>query len=348
MKIAYTVITADYFAHALALGDSLTKYNPDYMYVIGLVDRRDHFPEITFSSKYPVIEVAELQSPHFQGMNERYYLYELVWALKPFFGEYIVQKYQPEIMLYFDSDILIFHNFSSLEAQLKQNSIVLTPHVCSLVEEEKAIVQPNDVDFIKAGVFNAGFFGLKLPSLNSEKFLTWWKERLVYYGSSTISTGFYGDQKWLNLVFILFEEVHILKSPGYNVAHFNLHERRLTNRNGILYVNGQFPLIFYHYSGHDWKNPSVISKHNTKYVLEEREDLKEVLALYRHLLFENNVSLYSAFTCFYSQPNEERITWERKSEQEKNAIERIKSLEAELKTKTDNKRKKKTVFKGAF
>jgi len=41
MKIAFTICSLNYFAQALSLGESLNKTNPQYQYVIGLVDKID-------------------------------------------------------------------------------------------------------------------------------------------------------------------------------------------------------------------------------------------------------------------------------------------------------------------
>jgi lipopolysaccharide biosynthesis glycosyltransferase len=348
MKIAYTVVTIDYFAHAIALGDSLKKYNPDYEFIIGLLDKREAFPDIIFPSKYPVIEVEELSSPDFQGMNERYNLFELSCALKPFFAEYLVQKYNPEIVLYFDSDILIFHDFSHLEEILDKNAIALTPHVCSLINEGNSTTNPNDIAFITAGIFNAGFFGLNTTTDTSKKFLHWWKERLIHYCISNQGKGLFVDQKWLNLSFILFEDIHIIKHLGYNVAHFNIQERTLSIKNGSYFVNDLFPLIFYHYSGYDWKNPTIISKYQSQYTSEERKDLIDILLSYSKQLTANNVQFYSELKCFYGKIIEERIREERerieeeqrriREEQERiiNSFEKnIAHLENELQIKTE-------------
>ncbi len=337
MKIAYTIVTADLFAHAITLGNSLTKYNPDYVFIIGLLDKRTAFPEITFPTNYAVIEIEEIKNPYFQEMNERYTLAELAWSSKPFFGQYIEQTYQPDILLYFDSDIVIFHDFAPLETLLEENAILLTPHTCTLIEDVANIVHPNDAAFIKVGIFNSGFVGLNTKMDTSKKFLQWWKERLVQYCLSTIETGYFGDQKWLNLAVILFEKVHIVKHLGCNVAHFNLHERTLNNRDGQLYVNNEFPLIFYHYSGYDWKNPALISKHHGRYTLEEREDLRDVLFSYSQLLIENKVQLYSTLNCFYGTIILARIKEEneKRKEEEERLPKQLLRLEEELKKKTE-------------
>ncbi len=40
-KIALTICSINYLAQAKSLGDSLLKHNPEYTYLIGLVDRLD-------------------------------------------------------------------------------------------------------------------------------------------------------------------------------------------------------------------------------------------------------------------------------------------------------------------
>ena len=43
MKIAFTICSLNYFSQALSLGESLKKTNPQYEFIIGLVDKLDAF-----------------------------------------------------------------------------------------------------------------------------------------------------------------------------------------------------------------------------------------------------------------------------------------------------------------
>ena len=63
--------------------------------------------------------------------------------------------------------------------------------------------------------------------------------------------GLFTDQKWVNLAPCFFDEVTVLRSPAFNVATWNVTNRKATGslEQGIL-INGE-PLGFYHFSGFD-------------------------------------------------------------------------------------------------
>ena len=57
----------------------------------------------------------------------------------------------------------------------------------------------------------------------------------------------------------LFESVHVLTDPAYNVAYWNLHGRCVTV-DGCPWVNG-CPLVFFHFSGIEPEDMERVSKH---------------------------------------------------------------------------------------
>ena len=78
--------------------------------------------------------------------------------------------------------------------------------------------------------------------------------------------GMHVDQKWMDLVPGLFGEVFIMREPGYNVAYWNLHSRTVDLLNGRVRVNGK-PCYFFHFSGFDPLNISMVSKHQNRFTL---------------------------------------------------------------------------------
>jgi hypothetical protein len=61
----------------------------------------------------------------------------------------------------------------------------------------------------------------------------------------------YVDQRWLDLLAASSYTVGVVRDPGFNVAYWNLHERKLAlDDNGTWSVNKQ-PLKFFHFSGFD-------------------------------------------------------------------------------------------------
>jgi hypothetical protein len=126
------------------------------------------------------------------------------------------------------------------------NSILLTPHQVAQETDETAIVD-NEVCSLGYGVYNLGFVGIANDS-NGQAFSHWWSDRLSSYCYDDIARGLFVDQKWCDLVPALFDDVKILKYAGYNVASWNLSNRRFSiDGEGSILVNG-VPLGFYHFT----------------------------------------------------------------------------------------------------
>ena len=68
MTTVFTLCSANYLAHAKTLGDSLMEHNPDYHFVIGLVDRLPKELEPAYWHPYELISVEELGVPTFEEM----------------------------------------------------------------------------------------------------------------------------------------------------------------------------------------------------------------------------------------------------------------------------------------
>ena len=100
------------------------------------------------------------------------------------------------------------------------------------------------------GAFNFGFFAVK-NSKNGLDFARWWRDRLVDFCYDDIPNGLFTDQKWGDLVPGMFDGVLVLRDPGYNVATWNINNRKITiDENDKYWVNGS-KLKFYHFSGFD-------------------------------------------------------------------------------------------------
>ena len=82
MITVFTLCSTNYLAHAKTLGDSLRKTNPNYRFVIGLVDRVPAQLQSSFWQPYELIEVEELGIEGFAEMVQRYDVVELNTAVK--------------------------------------------------------------------------------------------------------------------------------------------------------------------------------------------------------------------------------------------------------------------------
>jgi hypothetical protein len=279
MKLAYTVCTLSHLAHARALGRSLQQTNPDYRFLIGLVDVIDEQLTPADHAPFEIIEVETLAIPEFDDMARRYNIVELCCALKPQFAHYLLAQYPATtLLLYFDSDILIFDRLTPIEAALTTAAIVLTPHITRPYDRPG---QPDETAYLNAGLYNAGFVGFR-PSASARAMLGWWQTRLLTQGYMNFGRGMFVDQLWLNYVPLFFRDVHILPHPGCNVAYWNLPERPLSRTAGGRFVlNETEPLVFFHYSGYHPDRPEDLSKYQSRATLSDNVALRQLVDTYR-------------------------------------------------------------------
>jgi lipopolysaccharide biosynthesis glycosyltransferase len=287
-------------AQAKTLGDSLKKTNPEIQYFIGLVDRLEG---ITFSEDhslpYTLLEVHQIGISQFDQMCEDYNITELNTAVKPYFFSYFFNKYkQAEKVIYFDPDIIIYQHLTQLLKKLDYHSAVVTPHICSPIEDTKT---PNELHHLNTGVFNLGFCAFR-RSTASLDFITWWELKLRDECKISLCEGLFVDQNWMNFVTLFLPDTYIEKDLGYNVAYWNLHERRFSQFEENYYINDTIPLIFFHYSGYDPRKPEELSKYQNRFRFDERMDLKSLFENYHTKLLENGNDYFRAFPCKYIKP----------------------------------------------
>lgn len=297
MKLAFTLCSNNYVAQAKTLGDSLVSHNPDYRFVIGLVDRQSRDVDYTHSLPHELVSIERIGIDGFDEFWKRYNIIELNTAVKPFFFDFIFQEYPAaESVVYFDPDIMVFGDLEGIEQELAEASIVLTPHILSPIPRDGCM--PDEETFLRHGVFNLGFLAVANKP-EGFRFLEWWaaRTRSACYVDST--RGLFVDQLWINLVPVVFGGVGISRNPGFNVAYWNLHERRMSNKNGIWLVNDSHPLVFYHFSAYNPQRPSAISAYQTRYSFETRPDLSALFKIYRKTLLANQYSYYTNFPCHY-------------------------------------------------
>ena len=296
-KIAFTICSANYLAQALALGDSLLAHNPNYQFIIGLVDEIDEAHPIVKSVNYTLIPIKEISIPNFNTFCAQYNITELNTAVKPFYFSYLFEKNEAvESIVYLDPDIFVYHSFELLEKHLVSNQIVLTPHITKPIKDNK---YPTETDFLNAGIYNLGFIALKRGN-ESLALIKWWKQRLTHLCKIDFEKGLFVDQLWLNFATLFYKEVFVLDNPGYNMAYWNLQERSLSkNEGGVYMVNSDHPLVFYHFSGYDLHKQYAISKYQNRFSFSDRKDLTPLFDKYHQNVMERGFDAFAAIPCKY-------------------------------------------------
>lgn len=306
MKIAFTICSNNYLAHAKTLGDSFLEFHPDVKFIIGLVDTFNPAFDYSFFSAFDIILVEEISVPNFEELNNKYNITELNTTVKPSYFHYIFKKYKATKVLYIDPDILVTSLFDEVFDALDSKNIVITPHMCSPIDDEFG---PNDYDVLGGGVFNLGFIGLS-DYKEVKIFIDWWHERVVKYGYGNPKKGMFYDQLWIHYVPCFFDNYYILKHLGYNMANWNLHERKITSQeNGNFIINEEYKLRFFHFSSYKFQIPDAICRYQTRFDFNSRPDLQQIFNLYSAKLKENKIDQISKLDVFY-YPNLHQLTAE--------------------------------------
>ena len=311
MNIIFTICSINYLAQAKALGESINKHNSNYTFLIVLVDKISQKPDIRSTSSSSIIEVEDLGIAELDAMCSLYNITELNTAVKPFAFHYFFDHFpEASTCIYFDPDILVYNPLTDLEILFKENDIILTPHITKPIEDEYF---PRETDFLNAGLYNLGFIALK-RSQNVFDFLHWWMSRLKDQCRIDFLNGLFVDQLWINFVPLFYKKVHILQHPGYNMAYWNLHERKLSGSDGNYFVNEVYPLVFFHFSGYKIEKPYALSNYQNRFNFIIRPDLTQLFIRYSELVADNHHSEFSKITCYYYPPEKKTIEAFKKKE----------------------------------
>lgn len=272
----FTIASTNYLAYARVLMHSVRLYHQDLDLHLLLADESDGRINAGIEP-FEVIEAVSLGIPDFRRMAFRYDIIEFNTAVKPFAFRFLLDKGYKKV-IYFDPDILIYHDLQHLFHLMDQYSIIVTPHMTVPLPTGDTST-PSEQSCLSSGTYNLGFLALT-ASEDANSFCDWWCEKCLTDCYCEIETGLFVDQKWMNLVTAYWSTVHVLRHQGYNVAYWNLHERRI---DGNL-INGAVPLIFFHFSGITVNDLDRLSKYQNRFTLSSRSDLKHLFLGYRELL----------------------------------------------------------------
>jgi hypothetical protein len=297
MKIAYTVCSLNRLGQVITFGESLLRHNPDYHFVIGLADELNGRINVDDYTPFEFIPLSALHLPNQHELTGQYTIFELSCALKAYYGSHLLKKYQPEIILYFDTDICIYDKLTPIEEVLTDGSIVLSPHFVTPVPADGKY--PLERDVLGSGLYNGGFVGFRNDA-NGVAFIDWWQERMKDQGYNNVCEGMMVDQLWLNLAPLFFRQVRLLDHAGCNFAYWNMHERTIRpTENG--YVVNDKPLIFFHFSGYRIGHPDKLSAYQNRFTAKENKAVDSLLQDYHARLIDNKYSEYSSFECVYGK-----------------------------------------------
>jgi hypothetical protein len=288
----FTIVAQNYLAYAFVLGDSVLRHHPDAAFSIFLVDDVDHHWNATLTARrfHPVYP-DDIPLQGYRKFVFQYNVTEASTGVKPFVFRALFENGAASV-IYLDPDMLVFRRFDEVLFALDDSQIVLTPHICSPAPDD---LFPGERALMSSGVYNLGFLALR-HGPSSQRFLHWWCQHLQRECIAESDAGLFVDQKWVDLVPGSFDAVHILRNPAYNIAYWNLHERKLQHRDESFFEqNSSEPVALLHFSGfqlddldsickYTARNPLGDGLHKKRHTLSSRPDLAAPFHLYKELL----------------------------------------------------------------
>jgi hypothetical protein len=231
-----TISTSSHLFKVQALYDSIRTHSNVDFYCL-LTDRINNTP---FPFKVDNLNVLEGELA--QKLKKKYTGNKLRWACKSLYLDHLLSSGYDKV-IYVDNDIFFHGPFDFLFDKLNTSSVLLTPHHYPTdPTRDQNWLEAN----YKVGLFNAGFIGVN--SL-AKPMLEWWGNCCLYNIKKSYWRGLFDDQKYLDLVPVLFENVEILNHKGCNIAGWNIiNSQRSVSQNKEVIIDNIWPIIFIHYN----------------------------------------------------------------------------------------------------
>ncbi len=243
MNAFCTIITKSHLPYATTLFQSIQKFGVESRFVVYVVDGGADAPDAGIEVLTPDDLASEPLEAQIRAKYYRQNTDKYRWSMKPVLIGKLLRS-GCEKVIFLDSDLYFFEDPTFLFEELDDHNVLLTPHWrCSLPGRDANDFYRN----FTHGIFNAGFVGV---NRNAVPALEWWANACVFRCEKNKPTGLYDDQRYLDLVPVLFENVKILRHRGCNVANWNIMESPRSIKGSDVVIQSAYPIIFIHFAHH--------------------------------------------------------------------------------------------------
>jgi glycosyltransferase involved in cell wall biosynthesis len=142
------------------------------------------------------------------------------------------------IVTYVDGDLYFFSDPKPLFEELGDNSVSIIPHRF-----------PARLQYLeKYGLYNVGWMSFRKDA-RGQAVATWWQDRCNEWCYDVLDGDRFADQKYLDRIATDFDGVVVLTHRGANLAPWNLGGHSLSLDGGRIFIDHDWPLIFFHFHG---------------------------------------------------------------------------------------------------
>lgn len=271
------VVSRTRLIQAIACFLSLYKTMDDFKVYILCVDEKcyEFLKEINLD-KIELVTIDELNREDLLEIKATRKLNQYCWTLKPGFIKHIFTLDDSIIRVtYIDSDLFFYQNPNVIFENQPDASVLLSSGEIFLPMYSKEF---NHTMQTLTGNFNSGFISFK-KDINGLQCVNWWDKMCVDSCTSNPEDNKFGDQKYLDDMPFLFNNVYEITTQGINIGHWNYLKYKFTVSNDNILVNNN-KLIFYHFSGF-----RIISKYDIRQVHEQdRVNIPFIYQIYKRAL----------------------------------------------------------------
>lgn len=276
MKVAYcTIATASYLNQVQVLENSVKKHSAGADFHILLCEWPLVCRRIAEQTGHHFYSPEDIGCKNWLQMAFYYDALEYICSFKAFFIMKLLNMGY-EAVIYFDADIEVYSSLHDVEKLLLNHDLIVTPHVCKPVPDDSRV--PSMDAYVRSGQFNMGFLGVRNSS-ESRELMTWWQAVCVNQCLFEHDHRFFADQFWATVFPSFIEKICILRDPAYNMAHWNVFQRKLELVDSKWQTESG-ELKFYHFSGLDKDEPTKVSAHQNRVSAPVGSDLYKLLVHY--------------------------------------------------------------------
>lgn len=240
-RLTIAVISGPGYVHKImTLHESLAKYTSDFNLIVCCIDpkTRELFEKLNLMNVIPV-DVAKVEGfePSLKIARAERQLNEYCWTLKAPLCEWVFAKYKVKSVLYLDGDLYFYSSPQHILKEWGQASIYLT--------------KQRDVGWVEDtyGFFQAGMVGFKNDE-DGLRGVRWWKQKCLEWCFKRSEEGRFGDQKYLDRIPQVSNNVFISSHEGINAAPWNTiyhHNPEMKVEDGQTLIHDK-PLVAFHFA----------------------------------------------------------------------------------------------------
>lgn len=252
--IVYTSVNFNYLGRALTLARSVKKFDPKIHFILFVVEPDIKITEDvkrfllncddpqSFDEVMTLEDLDSINNEEFQN----YTVIEMCTAVKGQIAVQLLTREHVQYVTYLDPDLFFYGPLTEIREMHTNGDVLLTPHLNRIPYSNNTIKNDEMGGMLRHGIFNLGFVSFK-NTKSGREIAAWWADRLLISSKADYFNGLFTDQKWWDLSQIYFTDTFVVKNDGWNVAPWNISERRIVSLDPPVLESGDH-LLFFHFS----------------------------------------------------------------------------------------------------